>query len=227
MADTKTPTVGEQSKRAAVIIGRFQPPTIGHYSIMDVVKTFVLDHEDLKLDAVPIVVVVEGKETSKDKGRNPLTGDERVSFMKGSGKADGVRFLKAGSAYAAFEEVRKAGFEPIAIAAGSDRAQNYLSMLDKYFTSPDGEPIEHYKIELPRTANEAVEPKINKDAGLADVLKYVDKDLPISMVSASLARLAVKNGEREKFAIIVGLSDKPTLATLMFNKIKVAMETSK
>lgn len=226
MSDTKTSTVGEQKKRAAVIIGRFNPPTIGHYSIIAVVKKFVLEHEELNLDAVPIVVVVEGKETSKDKSRNPLTGDERVSFMKGSGKADGARFLKAGSAFAAFEEVRKAGFEPIAIAAGSDRAQNYLSMLDRYFTSPDGEPIEHYKIELPRTANEGTEPTINKDAGLVDVLKYVDKDLPISMVSASLARLAVKNGEREKFAIIVGLSDKPTLATLMFNKIKAAMENT-
>lgn len=226
MTDTKKPTVGEQSKRVAVMIGRMQPPTAGHYAVFDVMKRFVLEHEDLNLDAVPIVVVVEGKETSKDKSRNPLTGDERVSFMKGSGNADGVRFLKAGSAFAAFEEVRKAGFEPIAIAAGSDRAQNYLSMLDRYFTSPDDEPIEHYKIELPRAANEAAEPKINKDAGLADVLRYVDKDLPISMVSASLARLAVKNGEREKFAIIVGLSGKPTLATLMFNKIKAAMENT-
>jgi hypothetical protein len=35
----------------------------------------------------------------------------------------------------------------------------------------------------------------------------------------------VKKGEREKFAIIVGLKDKPKLADLMFDKIKAAMET--
>ena len=212
-------TVGQQNRRAAVIVGRFNPPTIGHYSVIQVVKKVVLQQ---KLDAVPFVVVIEGKETSKDKSRNPLTADERISFMKGSGKADGVKFLKATSAFAAFEEVRKAGFEPIAIAAGSDRGQNYLEMLDKYFKTKDGEYIEHHLIELPRTANEATE-KIDKAAALEDVLRYTDGDLPISMVSASLARLAVKKGERGKFAIIVGLTDKPDLATMMFNKIRTAI----
>lgn len=228
MTDEQKPSTSEQSKRAAVIIGRFNPPTSGHYALFNTVKKFIRSNEDLRLEAVPIVVVVEGKETSKDKTRNPLTGDERVSFMIGSGKADGVKFLKAGSAFDAFEAVRKAGFEPIAIAAGSDRASNYLSMLDKYFKTSDGESIKHHKIELPRSANEETAPKekIDKDAALADVLKYVDKDLPIEMVSASLARLAVKSGEREKFAIIVGLTDKPKLAALMFDKIKAAMETT-
>jgi hypothetical protein len=227
MSDTKNSTV-EQQKRAAVIVGRFNPPTIGHYAVMDTVKTFIRKNESLKLEVIPLVVVVEGKETSKDKKRNPLTAAERISFMLGSGKANGVKFLKASSAFAAFEEVRKAGFEPIAIAAGSDRADTYLTMLDTYFTTPDGEPIDHVKIELPRITNEKTErsEKLNKDAALADILKYVDSELPITMVSASLARLAVQKGEREKFAIIVGLSDKPTLAALMFDKIKAAMESS-
>ena len=216
-------SVGQQAKRAAVIVGRYNPPTIGHYAVIKAVKAFIMSNKELKLDAVPIVVVVEGKETSKDKQRNPLTGDERIMFMQGSGKADGVRFLKAGSAYAAFEEVRKAGYEPIAIAAGADRGANYLAMLDKYFKTSEGEPIKHRLIELPR--EETNEEKLDKNAALNDILKYTDADIPVTMVSASLARLAVQQGEREKFAIIVGLTKKPALATLMFNKIKAAMET--
>lgn len=210
-------------KRAAVIVGRFQPPTIGHYAIVNMVKKFIRDNPDLDLDAVPILVVVEGKETSKDLKRNPLSADERIAFMKASGKADGVRFLKANSAYNAFEEVRKAGFEPIAIAAGSDRGQNYLEMLDKYFKTKNGGQIKHRLIELPRN-EESTNEAIDKDAGLDDILKYTDKDIPISMVSASLARRAVQAGEREKFTIIVGLTDKPQLANKMFDKIKAAME---
>ena len=215
--------MSEMMKRAAVIVGRFQPPTIGHYAIVNMVKKFIRDNPDLDLDAVPILVVVEGKETSKDLKRNPLSADERIAFMKASGKADGVRFLKANSAYNAFEEVRKAGFEPIAIAAGSDRGQNYLEMLDKYFKTKNGGQIKHRLIELPRN-EESTNEAIDKDAGLDDILKYTDKDIPISMVSASLARRAVQAGEREKFTIIVGLTDKPQLANKMFDKIKAAME---
>jgi hypothetical protein len=226
MSEEKQPqSVGQQAKRAAVMVGRFNPPTIGHYAVVNTVKKFITANPELKLDTVPIVVVIEGKETSKDKNRNPLTADERISFMKGSGRADGVRFLKAGSAFAAFEEVRKAGYEPIAVAAGADRGSNYLSMLDKYYKTQDGATIKHQLIELPRAgANESKE-KLDKEAALADILKYTDADIPVTMVSASLARLAVLHGEREKFAIIVGLTDKPDLANMMFNKIKAAMET--
>jgi hypothetical protein len=220
-------TVGQQQKRAAVIVGRFNPPTIGHYAVVDTVKKYITANPEMKLDVLPIVVVVEGKETSKDKLRNPLTAEERISFMKGSGKADGVRFLKAGSAFAAFEEVRKAGFEPIAVAAGADRGKNYLEMLNKYYKTTDDQPIKHVLIELPREeTNEEESPeKIDKDAALEDILRYTDAEIPVTMVSASLARLAVKKGEREKFAIIVGLTKKPELANMMFDKIKAAMET--
>lgn len=226
MSDTeKQKSVGQQAKRAAVIVGRFNPPTIGHYAVIKTVRKFIEDHPDLKLDVVPIVVVIEGKETSKDKLRNPLTADERISFMRGSGNADGVRFLKASSAFLAFEECRKAGYEPIAVAAGSDRGDNYLEMLNKYYKTADGSVIKHHLIELPRADTNESNEKVDKDAALADVLRYTDSDIPVTMVSASLARLAVQKGEREKFAIIVGLTNKPDLANIMFDKIKAAMET--
>lgn len=220
----------QQKRRAAVIVGRFNPPTIGHYAVFDTVKKFIRDHQDLQLDAVPVVVVVEGKETSKDKSKNPLTADERIRFMTGSGRANGVKFLVAPSAFEAFQECRRNGYEPIAVAGGSDRADKYLEMLDKYFKTEDGENIDHYQITLKRV-NEGteVEPKekIDKNAGLDDILNYVDDELPVEMVSASLARRAVQRDEFDKFSIITGLKGKVALARKMFDKIKAAMASMK
>lgn len=219
-------TVGEQPKRSAVIVGRMQPPHVGHYAVIDAVKRYILKNPKLRLDPVPIVVIVDGKETSKDKLKNPLTADERIMFMDGSGKAKGVKFLTAGSAFDAFEAVRKAGCEPIAIAAGSDRASKYLEMLDKYFRTKTNDDIKHYAIELPRDADAADTSgldKIDKLAALDDVLQYMGDDLPVKMISGSLARRAVQKGALGKFAVITGLSEQPKLAKLMYSKIKASM----
>jgi hypothetical protein len=211
-------TVGEQKKRAAVVVGRFQPPTIGHYSVFDTVKKFIRKNADLKLDAVPIVVVIAGEKTSKDKTRNPLTASERISFMKASGKADGIRFIEAKSAFDAFEAVRASGFEPIAVASGSDRGGNYLKMLDTYFKSRDGSAIKHHSIVVSRLS-EGTE-KTKNEEELDNILAHMGEDIPVSMVSASLARRAVAKNAFKEFAIIVGLTHNENLATKLFNKIK-------
>lgn len=221
-------TVGQQTKRAAVVVGRFNPPTIGHYAVFDAVKKYIRNNQNLQLDAVPIVVVIAGKETSKDKYRNPLSANERISFMTASGKANGVKFLVASSAFVAFEEVRKAGYEPIAVAAGSDRADKYLEMLDKYYKTKDGKEIDHYAITLDRiTEGEESKEKIDKTAALDDILQYMDDEIPTEMVSASLARRAVMQDEFEKFCVITGMTEKPKLAQKMFDKIKASIAAFK
>jgi hypothetical protein len=221
MTESTKPT--EQTRKVAVIIGRMSPPHVGHYAVINKVKQFIREHEDLELDPVPVVVVVDGKKTGKDKLRNPLSADDRVMFMKGSGRANGVRFLTAASAIDAFYAVRRAGYEPIAIAAGADRGNQYMEMLDKYFKTKDGKTIDHYEIKLPRDKSASEEGQAKQDS-MDAVLQYVDKDMPVHMISGSLARNAVQKDEREKFAILVGLDKKPKLAELMFNKIKAAME---
>ena len=198
-------------KRAAVFIGRMQPPTIGHYAVIQSMKKYISNNPKLELSPVPVVVIIDGKETGKDKVRNPLTASERISFMQASGHANGVKFLSANDAIKAFESVREAGFEPIAIAVGSDRAEKYLNMLNKYFTEPDGKKITHHQILIPRNSS--------GDEGAADILTHMDDTVPVSMVSGTLARLAVKSGDFEKFKIIVGLEKKDKLAKMMFNKI--------
>jgi len=178
----------------------------------------------LKLSATPIVVVVEGEKTSQDKSKNPLTGEERIKFMSSSGKANGVIFIKAPSAFAAFEEVRKAGFEPIAIAAGSDRIDKYLDLLNKYFKDNDGKPIKH--VAIPGLERQGQDGKSEEKKGaMAKALEALKggTDLDVSEVSGSMARRAAELGYEEEFAAIVGLENKPKLAKIMFDKVKASL----
>lgn len=208
-------TVGKQQKRAVVMVGRFQPPTSGHYKVIDLMKKF----ERTNKGVTPIVVVVAGEKTSKDASKNPLTAEDRVKFMTASGKANGVKFIVAPSAFMAFEEVRKAGFEPYAIAAGSDRASKYIELLDKYFTDKDGKKLPH--VVMPGL-KEREDPD---DEGVPseEVLQMAEdgEDIPIHLISGSMARLAVKLGYKNAFAKILGLDRK--LADSVFKKLQAAI----
>jgi len=217
-------TVGMQKVRAAVMVGRMNPPTAGHYKVIDTMKTFIRKNPDLKLSATPIVVIVDGEKTSQDKSKNPLTAEERVKFMSGSGKANGCLFVIAPSAFAAFEAVRKSGFEPIAIAAGSDRIDRYMELLNKYFTTPSGDKITH--VAIPGLEREG------QDGGSEEVSTAMEKaldklkggnDLDVSEVSGSMARRAAELEYEDEFAQIVGLGNKPRLAKLMFDKVKASL----
>jgi hypothetical protein len=217
-------SVGQQKARAAVMVGRMNPPTAGHYKVIDTMKAFIRKNPDLKLSATPIVVIVEGEKTSQDKKHNPLTAEERTKFMSSSGRANGVVFITAPSAFAAFEEVRKSGYEPIAIAAGSDRIEKYIGLLDKYFTASDDSKIDHVAIPgLERQGQDGKENNKSKAMQAAlDSLKG-GTDLDISEVSGSMARRAVELGYEEEFAQIVGLGNKPKLAKMMFDKVKASL----
>lgn len=213
----------EQSKRVAFMIGRFQPPTSGHYKIIDKMKEFIRNNKQLNLEASPVVVIVAGEKSSEDKQKNPLTASERISFMESSGRANGVIFLTAKSAFFALGAIRDAGYEPIAIGAGTDRAENYKKMLDKGFTKPDGSPIEHVAIPgLDRTQAAIETGKEAKKSAIDNAIEklHANGDLADEEVSGSIARRAVELDYFDEFSIITGLEKKPQLAKLMFSKLK-------
>lgn len=214
-----------QNKRVAFAIGRYQPPTAGHYKVIDKMKEFIRTHPELNLEAMPVVIVVAGEKSSEDKQKNPLTAAERISFMEASGRANGVKFLTARNGSIALGVLRDNGYEPIAIGAGSDRAAGYLKMLKKSFTKPDGSEIDHVVIPGLDRAAEAVETKkIDKKLAVDSAIeKLKDSNLSDDEISGSIARRAVELGYLEEFAKIVGLEKKPELAKLMFNKIKNSM----
>lgn len=210
------------SKRVAVVIGRFNPPTKGHYHVIDKVKQFVKNNPKLNLEALPTVIVIGGGKTDNDTAKNPLSVEDRILFMRSSGNADGIKFSTAKNAFEALTSLRKNGEEPIAIAAGSDRIDDYVRILNNYFKDENDNPIKHYKIHLERD-DEAVETdedekKKNMDKTLQDMVNGENVDTDI--VSGSLARRAVELGYEEEFAEIVGLESKPALAKKMFDKIK-------
>ena len=208
-------------KRVAVVIGRFNPPTKGHYEIINKAKTFIKNNPGLNLEAMPIVIVIGGGKTDQDKAKNPLSVDDRILFMTSSGQANGVKFETAANAFAAFAKMRAEGFEPIAIAAGSDRIDDYVRILDEYFKNGDAS-IKHYKIKISRDESATSTDSDEKQKSMDDILKS-GKDIETDLISGSLARRAVELGYEDEFAEIVGLEDKPALAKKLFNKIKAAL----
>lgn len=200
-----------QRKKAVAIIGRFSPPHLGHYKAIDRAKAFIRKNPDLNLEAMPVVVVVAGEKTSLDLQTNPLSPQDRIDFMRYSGRADGVKFSTAKNAFSAFAAVRELGFEPIAIAAGDDRAKHYLEMLDTGFTNDDGSKIKHYIVPgLERTE--------------ANISNLTDEStIDTAAVSGTMVRAAIDADYEDVFTRMVGLEKKPKLAALMFSKIKKAM----
>jgi hypothetical protein len=213
------------AKKVAVVIGRFNPPTKGHYAVIDLVKKFIRENKKLGLEAAPVVVVIGGSKSDSDKKRNPLTVDERLVFMKSSGLANGVTFMSATNAFSALAQLRDQGMEPIAIAAGTDRIDDYMRILNKHFLDPNGKTIKHYKVLLDRDSGAITDDKDAKKAAMDSALSAAKagKDIDTDIVSGSLARRAVELGYEPEFAKIVGLEAKPALAKKMFDKIKAAI----
>lgn len=213
------------TKNAAVFIGRFSPPTAGHYEVINLVKKFIRENKKLNLEAAPVIIIIGGSKSDDDKKRNPLSVTERESFMKASGKANGCVFFSASNAFEAFSLLRNKGYEPIAIAAGTDRINDYKKMLDKYFLTTDEKPIEHYKIHLKRDEESIDDNKDAKKKAIDSILSSMKEggDLETDEISASLARRAVELGYEPEFAKIVGLEHKPQLAKKMFAKITISM----
>jgi hypothetical protein len=212
---------GMQTKKVAVMVGRMNPPTRGHYKVINALKAFIRDHKELGLDAMPVVVIVAGSKSDADKSRNPLSGEERKTFMESSGKANGVRFLLAPNAFAAFAKVREEGMEPIAFAAGEDRAKDYLRILDKSFTNGD-KPIKHHVINLSRDFDSEHD---DGEEYFKKVIQMINDgdEVKDDQISGSLARYAVRHDEAKAFAYIVGLESKPALASKLFKKVKESL----
>lgn len=213
-------------KRVAVVVGRFNPPTKGHYAIIDTVKKFIRKNKNLGLESAPAIVIISGGKSEEDKKRNPLTAEERELFMKASGKADGVHFFSAKNAFEAFSNLREKGFEPVAIAAGTDRIQDYIRILDKYFTAPEGKAIKHHPIHLERDEGAIETKKKDKAEAIDSALASLNKSgkVDTDIVSGSLARRAVELGYEPEFAKIVGLDHNPKLAKKLYDKIAAAIK---
>lgn len=236
------PETPMQKKNAALMIGRLNPPTAGH---LEVIKKMIAFSRKNRL--VPVIVIVHGTKSSQDKSKNPLNPEDRISYIQsalGAAAHDLVFIVGSQGGPAAMEDVRKTGLEPVAIAAGSDRASDYLKTLDTYFVNPDGSAIKHTIIPglaerdpdsdadegASKAKKTAAEKAIEKEAKkasmsyLLDTAKKENKKIPIELISGTLARHAVQVDDREGFAKVLGV--KRSLADALFDKVKSAMNSA-
>jgi hypothetical protein len=196
----------KQDKTAVLLIGRFQPPTLGHSKLIDAAKKAFRKYG---YDAV-IVCVVEGKETSKDTKVNPLSGKSRVFYLQNSKYGKALKYSVVGSAFDAFIKCREMGYEPMCVVGGKfvtgdkeeNRAQGYKALLDKYFKEDDGTSIDHKAVVLERDPDSS----------------------GIDGISGSTVRAAVLADRYEDFKDMVAL-DSDELVQQMFDELKEKLTT--
>lgn len=195
-------------KNAAVIIGRFNPPTIGHYHLISKVKQFIATKgSDHSISPMPFIIIVDGEKSRDDTQSNPLSASERLVLMRKHEDTTACKFIIASSVVDGFNKIRDAGFEPTLIAGGEDRTAQYIKILKDF--NPDLDRIE---FSMKRTI---VDP--NNADGIIDNIAPTD----INMISASLARVAAVKDKFDAFKTITGLSDAD--ANDVFTKIKTRM----
>jgi hypothetical protein len=195
---------GKQDKTAVLVVGRFQPPSLGHARIVDAAKKAFHKY---KYDAI-FICVIAGKQTSKIKSVNPLSAKSRQFYLQHSTFTKGTKIITASNTFDAFLKVRNLGFEPMCVVGGKDdntdedRAEAFKKLLDKYLTDTDGSPIEHKAITVTRT----------------------EGSKGTEGVSGSIARAAAKADRFDDFAEMVSF-DNPVLVRKLFDEIKACMES--
>jgi hypothetical protein len=135
------------STKVAVVIGRFNPPTIGHYKLIGEavkgIKNLNQKHKGLNLDISPVILIVgsdekhaqmmhdlqngtdKAKKTALEKViKAPLPPSDIIYTMKNSGKLNIIpdkHYFASSGVPQGLNAIREAGLEPIAIIMGGDR----------------------------------------------------------------------------------------------------------
>ena len=144
------PVVVKTKGTLTIVFGRFNPPTIGHEKLLDVVEK-VSENENY--------LIVPSR--SQDKKTNPLEPDVKVSYMKKMFPRHKNKIINNSSLKTIFDVLVKThneGYSNVRVVVGSDRVEEFDNLIKKYdkklydFDSiqiisagnrdPDGEGIE-------------------------------------------------------------------------------------
>ena len=177
--------------KAVVTFGRMNPPTVGHQKVVDKVKA-----EANKQGAMPHVYLSH----SQDKKKNPLDYNTKLNTAR---KAFGssVTRSRARTIIEVMVELQKMRHTEVTVIVGSDRVQEFKTLLNKY----NGKDFTFDKISV-------------KSAGARDP----DAE-GASGMSATKMRTAAQSGDYDSFkkGVPPALSDKDTKA--MYDKIRSEM----
>ena len=111
---------------AVFTFGRFNPPTIGHEKLLNVVGNTAS-----KAKAESFVYTSHTQDTKK----NPLSNDQKIVFMKMMFPKHRTSFMRteAKTALHALSEIHKTGkFSKVIMVVGSDRVREFKTLLNKY-----------------------------------------------------------------------------------------------
>lgn len=177
-----------------IAVGRLNPPTRGHEVMVQELKRTAL-----KLNSRPMLFIVDGEKSGKDKRKNPLTGKQRFDLAKKL--YSDIEIDVVNSAFEVLEVLDVQGLKLRAWIAGSDRASNYRRLLSS-------EKLEGEIVEVDRFAGEAdgVSASAARKAALEGDLEEFAYHMPESLNEQDLRDLAerireVQNESTEKFVI--------------------------
>lgn len=114
-------------KVAVIAYGRYNPPTIGHQKLIDVIKDTAL-----KNNAEGIIAPSH----SQDKIKNPLTYSEKKEILRDMNR--GIRIVDQGKTLISLLQfLQQEGFTKIIHVAGSDRIPEFKKLVETYNGKPD------------------------------------------------------------------------------------------
>lgn len=108
----------DRSKEVSIFLGRMQPIHIGHQAIIKTMKN-------------PIILLVKGKASSKDKKRNPFDAKYQTKLIKRIDSKAVIMEVSTGYIPEIAADLRKKGMELVAVHAGSDRLNDYKKQFSR------------------------------------------------------------------------------------------------
>ena len=127
---TGTPAAPEQGEEkedkgtATVAFGRFNPPTVGHEKLLNAAKAASKGGD----------YAIYPSRTQDDK-KNPLSPDEKISFMRQLYPKHGERIVNDGDMKTIFNVLQKAnedGYSSVNIMVGADRKSEFEKLANQY-----------------------------------------------------------------------------------------------
>jgi len=186
----------DDQSTAVFAFGRFNPPTKGHEKLIQRVRSVAQ-----RMDAKPYVFVTH----SVDK-KNPLTHQERVDYIRSTGRFDDIEIGDAGvkTIVQALQKLMNEGRTRVVIVAGSDRVDYFKNFLNQYNKKNDKQG------------------NLVFDFDSVDAVSSGDRDPDaegVAGMSASQARAFASNDDLENFQKVIMDNDQDKIQKI-FDKVQ-------
>ena len=188
-----------QSKRIVFTFGRFNPPTTGHLKLIEAVAKEAGQKDDYR--------IVPTRSFKADK--NPLKIDIKLAWMKKMFPKHADHIISTPDlnvivkVMQSFQGIPPDGYTDVCMVVGSDRVQDFTTLLNKYNRDPN---------DPDKTVEYAFKSIEVKSAGERDP----DNDNDVSGMSASKMRGYAKAGKWGEFQnALTGLLSADDAAKLM------------